>query len=87
LPRFLGGLPELRVLLCGKNPFRKDMVVPKNIVSKGDEAILIYLQALYGVNDGSLDTIKSVIPFFSFLFFSFLFFNPPLPFLFPDISW
>lgn len=66
LPKFLGSLPELKTLQCGKNPFRKDMVVPKNIVSKGDDAILTYLQALHGVGDGSLDTVKCVL-------------SPPLP--------
>lgn len=54
----MGSMAELKVLQCGKNPFRKDMVVPKNIVSKGDEAILTYLQALHGIGDGSLDTVK-----------------------------
>lgn len=61
LPKSLGGLMKLKVLKCGKNPWKKDMVVPKNVLSKGDEATLAYLRNLFTSGEAYMNRMKCVL--------------------------
>lgn len=81
LPKSLGGLRKLKVLKCGKNPWKKDMVVPKNVISKGDEAILAYLRNLFTSGEAYMNRMKCVLIIVMSLLQEDLFLNSCIAFL------
>ncbi len=48
----------MKKLACAKNSWKKDMIVPKSVVSKGDEAVLSYLRNVHNSGEAYPNRMK-----------------------------